>query len=445
MHTAPDPFGLPLTLQRPDSADAVAGFALGFIGYTPRILAVLAAAEHDHSLVVQACCAALWMFSESPAGPPAARACLDRARAAGLPSTERERQLATAVGHWAAGRMAEAIATHADTLRQHPRDLVALKLAQYHAFNLGDSPAMLRLALASAPAAHDVPQLHGMLAFAHEQCHQLDAAEAAARHALSLQPAEPWAEHAIAHVMLTQGRHAEGRDFLQRASAQGQWQGLTSFMRTHNWWHLALFHLELGDDAAALALYDREVWGVDKAYSQDQVGAVSLLARLALAGVDVGGRWQDLADHLAPRVADQVQPFLDLQYLYGLACAGRWPEAQALQANLSRHAPRAPAAARAAWQQVAVPAAAGLLAHARGQHAEAADALAGALPRLLAIGGSHAQRDLFEQVYLDALARSGQAAGAWNIVKPRADAQPQSHRLARQARQLAAALDIPAG
>lgn len=438
--TGRDPFGHPITVQRPESVAAVTGFIEGFLAYEPRILAVLPAADRDDSLVVQACTAALWLFSESPAGPPKAREHLARARAAGLPSTDRERQFATAIAHWAEGRPAEALAAHAELQRAHPRDLCALKLGQYHAFNLGDSPAMLRLAWTAAPAAHDLPWLHGMLAFAHEQCHDLHEAEASARHALMLEPAEPWAEHALAHVMLTQGRHAEGAAFMARAS--GPWAGLTSFMRSHNWWHLALFHLELGDEAAALALYDRQVWGLDKTYSQDQVGAVSLLARLALAGADTGDRWQDLAEHLRTRTADQVQPFLDLQYLYGLACAGR-PEADVLLANIARFAPQAPAATRAAWVQVAVPAAHGLVAHARGRWAEAADALGAALPRLARIGGSHAQRDLFEQVWLDALARSGDWAGVLNVVKPRADAQPESVRLRRRVQAARGALGLP--
>ena len=93
-----------------------------------------------------------------------------------------------------------------------------------------------------------------------------------------MQAAEPWAQHALAHVMLTDGRLAEGAALLQQMSSG--WHGLTSFMRCHLWWHLALFQIDLGDDAAALKLYDDQVWGVDKTYSQDQVGAVSLLARL---------------------------------------------------------------------------------------------------------------------------------------------------------------------
>ena len=440
MIDAHDPFGNPIRVQRPESVAALAGFVSGFLGYRPSILAVLGAAEHDHSLIVQACAAVLWMFSESPAGPPRAQALLDRAAQAGLPASERERAFATAVQHWVRGEMGEALALHEALAQQHPRDLVSVKLGQVHAFNLGDSPTMLRLALHAAPAAGDEAWLHGLLAFGYEQMHWLDEAEHSARRALAMRPDEPWAQHALAHVMLTDGRLAEGAAFMQQASPL--WQGLTSFMRCHNWWHLALFHIELGDAPAALALYDRQVWGVDKTYSQDQIGAVSLLARLELAGLDVGPRWQDVADHLTPRVSDQVQRFLDLQYLYGLARAGR-PEAAALLASIESFAPQAPAASRPAWQAVALPAARGLLAHARGQWAVAAQQLAQALPQLVLIGGSHAQRDLFEQVYIDALQRSGGLAAVQNLLQPRANAVPQSRRLARQVQAVSAGLGLP--
>ena len=441
MLTAADPFGNPLTLQHAASAAAVAGFVRGFTSYTPEILAILPAANVDDSLVVQTLAATLWMFSESPAGPPKARAHLARARQANLPATAREQQLAQAVAHWVDGDMGAALAVHATLAQQHPRDLAAIKLGQYHAFNLGDAPAMLRLALPAVAAAPEVAAVHGMAAFGWEQCHRMAQAETAARRALAMQPAEPWAQHALGHVLLTEGRLAEGVQVMQQVSAG--WQGLTSFMRCHLWWHLALLHIELGDAAAALALYDQQVWGVDTSYSQDQVGAVSLLARLEMAGVDVGGRWDVLASHLLGRVHDQVQPFLDLQYLYGLARGGQ-PEAQALLQAIEAHAPLAPLAARPAWQHVAVPAARGLLAHARGQWATAAEQLGNALPRLMLIGGSHAQRDLFEQVHIDALLRSGQLAAVQNLLQPRANAQPQSQRLKRLLHGVDAGLGLPA-
>ena len=169
------------------------------------------------------------------------------------------------------------------------------------------------------------------------------------------------------------------------------------------------------------------------------------VAALELAGVDVGDRWDDVATHLLQRQADHVLPFLDLQYLYGLARAGR-PEADTLLANIEAFAPHAPASTRAAWQRVCVPAAHGLRAHARGDLTAAIDGLGTALPRMIEIGGSHAQRDLFEQVYLDALVRSGTEAtltGAQGILQQQLNGQPESLRLRRQAAEVYRQLGLP--
>ena len=271
-------------------------------------------------------------------------------------------------------------------------------------------PALLRIGLKAVAGAPDIAQSHGMLAFAYEQCHLLEDAEASARQALALQADEPWAQHALAHVMLTQGRIEEGIAFLD--SVKQHWEGLNSFMYTHNWWHLALFHLARGEDARVLEIYDRHVWGILPQYSQDQIGAVSLLARLELAGIDVGERWQALAPWLQKRQADTVQPFLSLQYLYGLARADK-PEADLLLQALRVHAHTAPTFSRAVWSEVTLPLAEGLLAHARGDYPRAARLLAGSLPRLNEIGGSHAQRDLFAQIELDARLQ----AGDWEVAQ----------------------------
>ncbi|HYE41458.1 MAG TPA: tetratricopeptide repeat protein, partial [Ramlibacter sp.] len=167
-----------------------------------------------------------------------------------------------------------------------------------------------------------------------------------------------------------------------------------------------------------------------------------LLARAELAGMDVGGRWQDVADFLQRRAHDHVLPFLDLQYLCGLARAGRLDAAHGWMASLEQHALRQPGPGATVWQRVCVPAARGLLAHATGDWKTAVEALGHAMPRLVEIGGSHAQRDLFAQVHLDALLRSGHLSGAQNILQPLVNAQPESRRLKRQAAKLYAALGV---
>lgn len=438
-----DPLGNPVTLGTPAGAAALDDFVQGFIACDLRVARILEARDEPGALV-QAYLAMFQLFAESPSGAAHAAPFLARAQAAAAQASAREQLFVRAIAAWAAGDLPGAVVLHEQLVRQHPRDLVALKLGQYHAFNLGDAPAMLRMALPGLEAAADVPQFHGMAAFAFEQCHLLDAAERHARTAIAMHRAEPWAQHALAHVLLTRGQLRAGAAFLEEMS--GSWHGLNSFMRTHNWWHLALFHIELGRPDEALALYDREIWGVDKSYTQDQINAVSLLARLELAGQDVGGRWQDVADHLEARVDDQSLPFLDMQYLYGLARAGR-ASAQRMLGNIERKASTAsgsgPHAATAAWAEVALPACRGLLAHAQGRHAEAADDLARALPRLQLIGGSHAQRELFEQIHLDALLRAGHLAAVQHLLQPQLNSQPESLRLRALARRTYAGLGLP--
>jgi len=435
----PDCLGNPVTLQDESSLAPLNDFVEGFIASEARAVDILAAADHDASPIIQACAAAVHMFAESGEAPANARPFLHRALAGESLCTPRERRFMHAVSAWVEGDIPRAIALHEEQAREFPRDLASLKLGHYHLFNRGDSPGMLRMALAALPAAGDVPYLHGMLAFAWEQCHLLEEAEAAALKAIAMRRKEPWAHHALAHVMLTQGRIREGHAFLEDVS--DTWTGLNSFMVTHNWWHQALFALERDEHAEAIQLYDRQVWGVAKEYSQDQVNATSLLARLELAGVDVGDRWRDVGDYLARRLQDHVLPFLDMQYLYGLARAGR-PEADALMRNIEAHAAAAPEHARAAWQRVCVPASRGLLAHARGDDARAIDELGQALPRLVEIGGSHAQRDLFAQVWLDSMIRAGRLAGAQNLLGQQVRSQPESARLKRQAAQVYAALGL---
>ena len=408
------------------SAATLAGidaFVHGFLAYESGAGQVVAAAEADpDNVLANAYAAMLWLFLESPDGPAKAAPYLARAES-GTDANRRERMTVAAIRAWADNDIPRAIAVGEQAIAEFPRDVAIAKATQYHHFNLGNAPGMLRVALPMLAAAPEVPYAHGMTAFAYEQCHMLPEAEAAAHAAIRLQRKEPWAHHALAHVLLTQGRNAEARAFLE--DVKDSWTGLNSFMVTHNWWHLALVMIEQGEADRVLDHYATQIWGVWKEYSQDQIGAVSLLARLELAGVDVGNRWQDVADYLAVRVDDHVQPFLSLHYIYGLARAGR-PEAETMLANLRRFAAHAPDFVRAAWREVALPVAEGLLAHAKGDHAAVAAHLLTALPRLPEIGGSHAQRDLFEQIADDALIGSGRLAAAQNRLEQRRAGHPRS-------------------
>lgn len=386
-------------------------FVTGFLGYEKKAGNIIAAADGEPDAVLANIYAGFtWMFLEAEGATRMASRYLGRAQAAASGVNDRERMLLAQLERWIADDVPGVQAIGDEIVARYPRDLASVKLHQYFSFNRGDAANILRIAKVAETENADNPYIHGMLAFGYEQMHDLEAAERAARLALRLKEKEPWAQHALAHVMLGTGRVAEGVEFL--TEAQTTWVDLNSFMYTHNWWHKALFHISQGDNAAVFDAYDNHVWGIEPDYSQDQVGAVSLLARMEVAGMDVGNRWEDVARHMAGRARDTIQPFLTLQYLYGLARAER-AEADELMRAVEERAATSSAWDRVVWQEVALPAARGVLAHARADFANAAKWLSVANPRMTEIGGSHAQRDLFGQLLLDAHLKLGN----WTVAR----------------------------
>jgi len=435
-----DLFGNPVSSAEPGSLGAVNGFAEAMLAYDARAADVItaAASRPEHGLL-NLCAGMLFMLMESPQGRVRAGPFLARAHAAEL--NARERRTADFLGAWMEDDIPRAVALGEAIALDWPRDLIVAKLVQYLAFNLGEAALMLRVALRSLDAAPEVAAAHAAAAFGYEECHLLADAERSARRALDLDEREPWAQHALAHVMLAEGRIDEGARFM--AAASDGWDGLSSFMATHNWWHLSLFWLSQGRADAVLEAFDARCWAMDQTYSQDQVGAVSLLARAEMAGIDVGDRWTGVAERIAERGLDVEQPFLALQYLYGL-CRARRPEAPALLEAIRRRAAAAPAFARDAWAGAAAPAAEGIAAHLAGEPARAAEALSAALPHLALVGGSHAQRDLYEQIRLDALITDGRWSAAQLALERRRAFDPDGTPLNRLLGRAYAALGLPA-
>ncbi|WP_191062126.1 tetratricopeptide repeat protein [Geminicoccus harenae] len=407
--------GQEVTASSAATVAGIDGFIQSFLAYENGAAVVQEAAKADPDCALaNAYAAMLAMFMERADAPLKARPFLDRARASAGLASERERMVVDAVGAWVEGDLPRSIRVSEELLDRYPRELAIAKACQYHHFNRGDAPGMLRVAHKIAHANAELPWTHGLAAFAYEQSHLLDEAERSARRAIEIRRKEPWAHHALAHVFLTRGQTREAHAFLE--DVKETWTNLNSFMFTHAWWHFALVLIDRGDTDRILSFYDQNIWGVWKSYSQDQVGAVSLLARLELVGVDVGDRWVELGDYLARRVDDHVSPFLSMQYLYGLGRAGR-PEADAMLDSIRRHARTCQDWARPVWQEVALPACEGLLAHARGDGETAVRRLGLAMPRLGEIGGSHAQRGLFEQVMLDALIRTDRLVAAQQLLE----------------------------
>ncbi|MDR6873023.1 tetratricopeptide (TPR) repeat protein [Bosea sp. BE125] len=351
----------------------------------------------------------------------AARDCLAKAQTAMTqrPVTRRERMVTEALALWLAEAPRQAAQRLEAILESHPLDVLALKLSHGLRFMLGDQAEMLASLRRVAPGFADSHPLsgyvHGCYAFALEEQGFYAEAERTGRRAVALSPRDAWGRHAVAHVLEMTGRSEEGVAWLGDSR---NWAHANN-LRFHIVWHLALFRLERGETAEVLRLYDEDIRGEQTDDYRDIANGASLLARLDYAGVDVGSRWEELAAKAESRVHDGRLVFADLHYALALLGAGQHDAAETIARGLVEDCQTHPSGERREAARNGALAAFGLIAFHEGDYAEASRLLGSARSGLVAIGGSHAQRDLFEQAHIESLIRSGNHDRANHILSER--------------------------
>lgn len=329
-------------------------------------------------------------------------------------ANHRERLYIHGIMAWAQGNIEAAVQIHEEIAQVYPQDLISVQQGQYHYFYQGNSKKLLRIAEKVLPANPVDPYLLGMIAFGLEQCQALEAAEIIGRRAVTLNPEDAWAQHAIAHVLDTQGRFREGITWLEEFSPT--WNRCNSLLYTHNWWHLGLFYLASQDYDRVRTIYDQHIWGrAVKPSPKDQVGAISLLLHLELEPnltshsqwqSFLEQRWQDISPYLELRLHEHHLPFQDLHYVYALVRAGcdRWCE-QMLQSMVA-HAQSLESLEQRRWQDIVLPAAHGLVAYAMADWQKAVLYLQPIMDKLPQVGGSDTQQKLFQKLYRRAIAQT---------------------------------------
>jgi len=412
-----DRHGHGLSTTSPEAAAAFDRAVSSFVGWrTDAMDHLKAASAADPEFALPLAVKGLLMLGlrkRALMGP--VRDMLAAARAARPPETARERLCVAALDAAAAGEVTASVARFEEIARTHPHDLLALRLAQFELFWIGEVDWMRDISERAAPAWREGdPGLGAFLAtraFGLEETGAYAEAERAGRRAIELDAGDPWAAHAVAHVLVMQGRLRDGVDWF--AGLSGNW-GAVNHIRHHNWWHLALFHTEAGDHPAALAIYDDRLRDLASPLMQalpdfyvDIQNDVALLQRLELRGVDVGDLWQAVAHLAADRIGDHTSPFTSAHCALALAAAGRFDEADATVEAMREFAAedRGPLAPR--YALAAIPAAEAAIAHRRGDPQRVLEVLVPARRSLWQMGGSHAQRDLFFQVLADAARRTG--------------------------------------
>lgn len=406
---------------------AVEGYLGARADTRQRIAAVLA---EDHDFAFAHCVDGyLHMLTSTREGTRRATASLMRARAAAAQRapTKREACHIEALDAWARGGMNDAAARWTAILDDHPRDLVAIKVSQFVLSYLGETERM-RDVVARAAASWDpsVPgygYLLGCYAYGLEEAGDYRAAEEVGRSAVELNPTDIWAAHAVAHVAEMQGRVHEGLSWI--AAAAEQWRNCNSFAR-HLRWHEALYFLDLDKHDQVLALYDRDVRCESSDEYLDMANAASLLWRLEQAGVEIGGRWNELADRARRHVDDHALVFVDLHYLMALAAVGDATAVESFLSSCERFVATRRGSEAAVMAAIGLPLARAVWAHRRGRYNDVVALLAPVRQEIRRIGGSHAQRDVFEQLLIDAAWRGQHYALAAELLAERITRRPRN-------------------
>jgi tetratricopeptide (TPR) repeat protein len=412
----------PIALDRFESALALLN------GFFMDPLAVIDRALADRPDFVMGHClrASLFLISTEKAAEPELRRSVEAAEALAGHANDRERGHIAALRAWLNGDFQRAADLYGKVLTDYPRDLPALQIAHQCDFFLGQS-AQLRDRVARVLPDWDagVPgygYVLGMHAFGLEENNDFRRAEEAGRRAVEIEPRDPWAIHAVAHVLEMEGRHGDGIRWLGGRSADWAPENLFAF---HNWWHLALYHLDLGDNERVLELYDTAIRPQTSAVALEMVDACSMLWRLHLRGVDVGNRWTELADQWETTLGDAYYAFNDAHAMMAFVGAGREAAARDLLAALDRRAAGTGTNAMMT-RDVGLPLARALYAFGRGDYNDAVDWLLGLRSIAHRFGGSNAQRDVIGLTLVEAALRGGQARLARALAAERTDLKPTS-------------------
>lgn len=389
---------------------------------------------------VMAHLAKAWILSQSRDPLMVPRAQDGLSTVACLIMNERERGHFAALSKAASGARFSAVALLDRHLMRFPFDTLAHQIALLSDLALGRSRWMRdRLTRALPLWSKDRPGYAPMLtfhAFGLEENGHYAQAEDQSRTAGDQIPNSYFVHHTVTHVMEMTGRPEDGLGWM--AAREPLWASASHPNRDHIWWHRALYHLDLGQYDAALGIYDGPFLASEKALAISLTHASALLWRLDTLGVDVADRWRALLQRWDGHADGRCFAFADLHALMAELRSGQEEAAEKRLTEMQKTASGTDEGATT-YRDAGVPFAAGMIAFHRGHYRRAIEHMLPARFELWRIGGSHAQRDVFDWTVTEAAVRGGLRDVGVSLANERLASRPRSHinqRFSQMAEQL---------
>ena len=383
-----------------------------------------------------------WVFTAAndPGLLQQAQALVETARTLAL--NEREQAHLAALSHQVQGARAAAVTVLDRHLMRYPLDILAHQVVTLADGFLGRFRWVRDRSARALPFwSKDRPGYATMLAFhafGSEEAGDYGRAEDESREAAELEPTSFWPHHTVSHVMEMTGRPEDGLGWM--AAREALWSSPGHTNQAHIWWHKALFHLELGQYDAALALYDGPLRATQRRVGNSLTNASALLWRLDTLGCEVGDRWRDLAAVWDGHADGRCLVFTDIHAAMAELRSGQEALVERRLAAMRETAASGVEAA-GLYRTVGIPVVEALSAFHCGAYDETVALLLQTRFDLWQIGGSHAQRDVIDWTLTEAAVRAGQRDVALSLAHERLGARTRSapnRRFLRHATEIAA-------
>ncbi|KAB5537583.1 hypothetical protein DKX38_015116 [Salix brachista] len=440
-----DKWGYEVNTSSDDCISAINSYYHQVLSYGRERRVILEAALHDKDCVLANILAAHFLCSS--ANPSQASFHIQAAISRLEEATPYEKAVFDALNSLICENRDDDVALqfHSKLLNDYPRNLVTLKRSQVLCFYMGKPDLSLDLVQQVLPKNQEEDYIYGMLAFSLLELGQMADAEEAARKGYEINKQDYWAQHAICHVLQYQCHFKEAVDFMEECSSS--WSSCSSFMLTHNWWHVALCYLEGHASARkVLEVYDHHIWKelekADAVPPEVYLNALGLLLRVYLRGeLDI---FEDRLKTLASCITDQANWYLewhlDVLILWALAKTGEPSKAEDLLEGLKLRIHKMSIKKQQRMQRVIrVPLdatrphpndavnplseglAEALFEYGRGNDKQALDLLDSDFDAndCKMLGASDEQLDVFNEVCYSMLLNTGQAARAIRVMEKR--------------------------
>jgi tetratricopeptide (TPR) repeat protein len=426
-----DRYGLPLSTSSQPAADAfIEGVDLMLSNNPDPAERFQAAIDADEGFAMAH--VALGMQLQLRMDAPGSKVELDRARELMGGTSEREQSLINAVarpGFVGRGGPIEALPALEEHMDNFPRDYIAANRYTQTLFFSGQPDsrqrALGRLEQIEPHLSDDWAFLGGF-SFLLEEHRRFDEAERHVMRSLELYPRNAIGAHVVSHVNYENNRHAGGsewlsdwlRDYERRAG-----------LHCHLSWHLALFELSQGHYERAVQIYDEDIASATGTPIK-LTDMSSFLWRLQLYGCATGDLdWEAISALAAPAAASPAATFF-------AAHAALWAAARNDDATIAAMADKLQKLGEDGHPiagSVVRPLVLGIAAFAHGDYEEAINQIEPIADEIVRVGGSHAQREVFEDTLLGAYLRAGRYDKAETMLRGRLAQRASARDLLRMA------------